>query len=150
MWDILPVDICACMHIRHHSKGAWLDPEVGPEARQDAKVLHMVLHRRGLQACILQAPTRLHTACKRPRLCAHHTSTHLHDDLAVGNHHGDPSEQGLQVFRQLLAPSIARVHGDEVADSGIQSHRGAVCEDEGLAALPDGTQHAVHLQEHVP
>jgi len=32
---------------------------------------------------------------------------HLHDDLAVGHHHGDAPEERLQVLRQLLPPSIS-------------------------------------------
>jgi hypothetical protein len=37
------------------------------------------------------------------------------------------------------------VHGDEEADAVVQSHRGAVREQEMLLALPDGGQDAVDL-----
>jgi hypothetical protein len=35
---------------------------------------------------------------------------------------GHSPEQGLQVLRQLCAPGIARVHGDEDADSGDEAY----------------------------
>ena len=57
-----------------------------------------------------------------------------------------PPEQHLQVFRQLLSARVTRVHGNEEANARVQRHRGAVCERERLAALPDGIQDAVHLQ----
>ena len=31
----------------------------------------------------------------------------------VGNHHGDGSEECLQVVRQFGAPCVPRIHGDE-------------------------------------
>lgn len=69
----------------------------------------------------------------------------LHDDLAVGHHHADPPEQGLQVLRQLHAPRVPGVHGDEQPHAGVQAHLAAVREDERLLPLADGAQDAVHL-----
>jgi len=72
--------------------------------------------------------------------------THLHDDLAVGHHHGDAPEEHLEVLGQLLPPGIPGVHRDEEADSGIERHRRSVREGELLLALADSAEHAVYLR----
>lgn len=42
--------------------------------------------------------------------------------LQVGHHHSDRPEEGLQVVRQLCAPSVARVHCDEDTTALVQSN----------------------------
>ncbi len=46
----------------------------------------------------------------------HRSQLNLDDDLSIGHHHCHSSEEHLQVLGQLLSTSVARVHGDEVAD----------------------------------
>lgn len=52
----------------------------------------------------------------------------------------------LQVLRQFLTPSVARVHGDEEADSRVQTDQTAISEHKLLLALTNGAQDTVYLQ----
>lgn len=47
-------------------------------------------------------------------------AAYLHDDLEVGNHHGHPAEQRLEVFGQLLPAGVAGVHRDEEPADGLE------------------------------
>lgn len=55
--------------------------------------------------------------------------TYLHDDLAVGYHHGHASKQRLQVLRQLLAARVSRVPGppDTRASGSLPLHQRPTC-----------------------
>lgn len=48
------------------------------------------------------------------------SDAYLHDDLEVGNHHGHPAEQRLEVFGKLLAAGVAGVHRDEEPADGLE------------------------------
>ncbi len=96
-----------------------------------------------------QKPANICHACQRGcTVCARNwcaVRTHLHDDLPVGDHHGDTAEERLEVLRQLLAPSVARVHGDEESHTRVQRHIAAIREDERFFALTDRAENAVDL-----
>ena len=76
---------------------------------------------------------------------AHGAQLDLHDDLAVGHHHGHAAELRLEVLGQLLAARVARVHRDEVADRRVAVDGLAVGELEHLGAHLDGHEHGAHL-----
>lgn len=44
----------------------------------------------------------------------------LHDEHEIGHHHCDGSEEGLQALRQLRPSQVARVHGDEDANTCVE------------------------------
>ena len=87
---------------------------------------------------------------------------HPDDDLPVGNHHGDGSEEDLEIFRQLLSPGVSGIHREEhseldVHGNGVaitgnhysclpkQRDRTCVPEDETGPPLLPGLQHDVDL-----
>ena len=62
----------------------------------------------------------------------------------TGKHKGS-SVWHLEILRQLLSTSIARVHGDEEAHARVQTDQAAISEHKLLFALTDGAQDTVHL-----
>ena len=49
--------------------------------------------------------------------------THLRDELPIGLHHGDATEELLQVVGQLGTAGVARVHRHEDADLLVELDR---------------------------
>mmetsp|Transcript_19505 Transcript_19505/g.56126 ORF Transcript_19505/g.56126 Transcript_19505/m.56126 type:complete len:212 (+) Transcript_19505:6194-6829(+) len=45
---------------------------------------------------------------------------HLRDELAIGNHHCDGTEESLEVVRQVAAAGVPGVHGDENANVFVE------------------------------
>ena len=70
--------------------------------------------------------------------------TYLADEPEVGDTHGTGSEQNLQVLRKLCSPSVARVHGDEVADGRDQGDHG-IHEVKCFPLVSDGVLDSLHL-----
>eukprot|EP00962_Isochrysis_galbana_P033478 scaffold11206_cov117-Isochrysis_galbana.AAC.19 len=69
----------------------------------------------------------------------------LHDDLAVGDHHGDAAVERLEVLRELLTPGITGIHCDEVAYLFIASDNVTIGELECFALLTDRREDAANL-----
>mmetsp|Transcript_44095 Transcript_44095/g.42770 ORF Transcript_44095/g.42770 Transcript_44095/m.42770 type:complete len:971 (-) Transcript_44095:205-3117(-) len=79
----------------------------------------------------------------------HRGQLHLDDRLPIWHHHGDTPEENLEVLGQLLPPSVAGVHGDEVA-AGLHQHDrlGLVGEVELLEVLLLGHGDGLDLRCH--
>eukprot|EP00983_Pelagomonas_calceolata_P097106 1158208-Pelagomonas_calceolata.AAC.26 len=86
------------------------------DLKNDGPLAHVHLSLKGaIMVTDIRSPR---VQAQRVQTC----NTHLHNNLAVGHHHGDASEKGLQVFRQLLAARITRVHRDEEAHARVHGH----------------------------
>lgn len=79
-------------------------------------------------------------------LVAHRAEFDLHDDLPVGYHHRNRTEQDFEVLRELLPPLVARVHGDEVRHVPLEPDDLAITrEHELLRAYPLRVGDGKHL-----